>query len=186
VKLAPSGKVLDCPTDEPKREALITSVPSMAASSLHARRSEVMRGILHPRHQKQLDGSALLTRNVIILLLALCATTAGSWDRQMSSGGDIGKVKTIDVIASRFRFEPATISVVQGDSVRLRLRSADRTHAFAIKAFRVKALIPKMGDEVTVDFVADRAGTFDFTCAEYCGIGHSGMKGRLVVLARGK
>jgi heme/copper-type cytochrome/quinol oxidase subunit 2 len=104
----------------------------------------------------------------------------------MTRGGDVENVKTIDVVASRFQFEPATISVVQGDYVRLRLRSADRTHAFAIKAFRVKALIPKMGGEVTVDFVADRAGTFDFTCAEYCGTGHSGMKGRLVVLARGK
>jgi cytochrome c oxidase subunit 2 len=127
-----------------------------------------------------------LTRNVIILLLALCATMAGAWGRQMTSGGDVGKVKTVDVGASRFQFEPATISVVQGDSVRLRLRSADRTHAFAIKAFRVKALIPKMGEEVTVDFVADRAGTFDFTCAEYCGTGHRAMKGRLVVLAKGQ
>ena len=127
-----------------------------------------------------------MTRNVIILLLAFCATTAGAWGRQMTSGGAGGKVKTIDVVASRFRFEPATISVVQGDSVRLRLRSADRTHAFAIKAFRINALIPKMGEEVTVDFVADRVGTFDFTCAEYCGTGHRGMKGRLVVLARGK
>jgi cytochrome c oxidase subunit 2 len=127
-----------------------------------------------------------LTRNVFIFLLAFCATTAGAWGRQMTGGGDVGNVKTFDVVASRFRFEPATISVVQGDSVRLRLRSADRAHAFAIKAFRVKALIPKMGEEVTVDFVAQRAGTFDFTCAEYCGTGHSGMKGKLVVLARGK
>jgi cytochrome c oxidase subunit 2 len=125
-----------------------------------------------------------VTRNVITLLLALCATTAGAWGRHLT-GADVGKVKTIEVIASRFQFEPAAISVVRGDNVRLRLRSADRSHAFAIKAFRVKALIPKMG-EVTVDFVADRAGTFDFTCAEYCGTGHSAMKGKLVVLERGK
>jgi cytochrome c oxidase subunit II len=103
-----------------------------------------------------------------------------------NQANDAGNVKTIDVIASRFQFEPATISVVEGEAVRLRLRSADRPHAFAIKAFRVKALIPKMGEEVTVDFVADRAGTFDFTCAEYCGTGHGRMKGRLIVLARGK
>ncbi|HSL22806.1 MAG TPA: cupredoxin domain-containing protein [Vicinamibacterales bacterium] len=120
---------------------------------------------------------------MIILVLALCATAAGARARQVTSGGD---VKTIDVTASRFQFEPATISVAQGDTVRLRLRSADRSHAFAIKAFRVKALIPKGGETVTVEFVADQAGTFAFTCAEYCGTGHSGMKGRLVVLAKGK
>jgi cytochrome c oxidase subunit 2 len=127
-----------------------------------------------------------LKGNVIILLLALCATAAGAWARQVKGGGDVEDVKTIDVIASRFQFEPATITVAQGDSVRLRLHSADRTHGFAIKAFRVKALIPKVGEAVTMEFVADQAGTFDFTCSEYCGTGHAAMKGRLVVLARGK
>ena len=125
-----------------------------------------------------------MKRNVIILLLALCASAAGAWARQVK--GDVEDVKTIDVIASRFQFEPATITVAQGDSVRLRLHSADSTHGFAIKAFLVKALIPKVGEAVIVEFVADQAGTFDFTCAEYCGTGHSAMKGRLVVLATGK
>ena len=121
---------------------------------------------------------------MIILVLALCATAAGAWARQVKGAGE--EVKTIDVIASRLQFEPATITVTQGDSVRLRLHSADRTHGFAIKAYQVKALIPKAGEAVTVEFVADQAGTFDFTCSEYCGIGHAAMKGRLVVLARGK
>lgn len=119
-----------------------------------------------------------MTRNLIILVLVLCATAAGASTRRLK-GGD--EVKTFDIIASRFQFEPATISVTQGDSIRLRLRSADRAHAFAIKAFRVKALIPKGGEAVTVEFVADQAGTFAFTCADYCGSGHSGMKGSLVV-----
>jgi cytochrome c oxidase subunit 2 len=101
-------------------------------------------------------------------------------------GGVVEEVKTIDVVASQYEFEPATISVAQGERVRLRLRSADRTHGFAIKAFRVKALIPKAGEAVTVEFVADQTGTFEFTCAEYCGTGHARMKGRLIVLAREK
>jgi len=125
-------------------------------------------------------------RNAIVVLLAMCATAAGAWARQVKGGGVVEEIKTIDVLASQFQFEPATISVTQGDRVRLRLRSADRTHSIAIKAFRVKALIPKVGEAVTVEFVADQTGTFDFTCAEYCGTGHAGMKGRLVVLARGQ
>ncbi len=127
-----------------------------------------------------------MKRNLIILLLALCTSAAGARARQLKAGGDVEDVKTIDITASRFQFEPATISVGQGDTVRLRLHSADRSHAFAIKAFRVKALIPKGGETVTVEFVADQAGTFAFTCSEYCGTGHSGMKGTLVVLAKGK
>jgi len=126
-----------------------------------------------------------LKRNACIFLLAICATAAGAWGRQVKGGGVVEEVKTIDVVASQFQFEPATISVAQGDRVRLRLRSADRTHGFAIKGFRVKALIPKAGEAVT-EFVADQAGTFDITCSEYCGTGHTAMKARLVVLARGK
>ena len=126
-----------------------------------------------------------MKRNACIFLLAICATAAGAWGRQVKGGGVVEEVKTIYVVASQFQFEPATISVAQGDRVRLRLRSADRTHGFAIKGFRVKALIPKAGEAVT-EFVADQAGTFDITCSEYCGTGHTAMKARLVVLARGK
>jgi cytochrome c oxidase subunit 2 len=122
-----------------------------------------------------------LKRHAIILLL-IGASAAAVWARQVRGSGDI---KTIDVTASRFQFEPATISVSQGDNVRLRLHSADRSHAFAIKAFRVKALIPNGGETITVEFIADRAGTFAFTCSEYCGTGHSRMKGKLLVVPSG-
>jgi cytochrome c oxidase subunit II len=124
--------------------------------------------------------AAQVKRNVIMLLVALCATAAGASARRVMV--DVEDVKDIDITASRFQFDPATITVAQGDRVRLHLHSIDRAHAFAIKAFRVKALIPRAGEAVTVEFVADRAGSFDFTCAEYCGAGHSGMKGRLTVL----
>lgn len=125
-----------------------------------------------------------MMRNVIVLLLAVSATTAGVWVRQVKD--PVEEVKTIDVIASQFKFEPATISVVEGDRVRLRLRSADRAHGIGIKAFRVNARIPRGADVVTVEFVAERAGTFDINCSEYCGTGHRGMKGTLNVLQRAR
>jgi cytochrome c oxidase subunit 2 len=133
-----------------------------------------------------LDLKEAFLKRYVMILLALCAAAAGGWARQVKGGGAVEDLKTIDVTASRFQFEPATITVAEGDRVRLRLQSADRTHGFAIKAFHVKAPIPKAGEAVTVEFVADQAGSFDITCSEYCGTGHAGMKGRLVVLARGK
>lgn len=126
-----------------------------------------------------------LKRSLIVLLFAIGTTAAGAWPPPVGGDGTVEDVKTINVIASQFKFEPASITVAQGDSVRLRLHSIDRTHGIAIKAFRVKALLPKT-ETVTVEFVADHPGTFDFTCSEYCGTGHAAMKGRLVVLAREK
>ena len=128
--------------------------------------------------------TAEMTRKLIVLVLTVSATAAGAWARHVKDNSARGE--TIDVIASQFEFEPATISVGEGDTVRLRLRSTDRTHGIGIKAFRVKALIPKIGEPVTVEFVADRAGTFDITCSEYCGTGHRAMKGKLIVLASQK
>ncbi len=53
--------------------------------------------------------------------------------------GGVQAAKVVHVIASRFRFEPATIEVDEGDRVRLTLTSADVTHGLAIKALKVKA-----------------------------------------------
>ena len=116
-----------------------------------------------------------------MLALTVSTIAAAVWARPVTGGAD--DVNTIDVVASQFKFEPSTIAVAEGDRVRLRLRSLDRPHGIGIKAFRVKALIPKTG-EVTVEFVADRVGTFEISCSEYCGTGHGAMKGRLIVLAK--
>ena len=124
-------------------------------------------------------GEARLLRTIVVVFLG--ATAAAVLASHVSD-----EIRTIEVIASRYKFEPSIISVSEGERIRLRLRSADRDHRFAIKPFRVEALIPKTGEPVTVDFVADRTGTFEFTCAEYCGTGHSGMKGRLLVRAKDK
>ncbi len=70
--------------------------------------------------------------------------------------------------------------------MKLRLRSADTTHGLAIDDYGVKVLIPKGGQEVSVEFMAHRPGTFRMTCSEYCGSGHRRMQGRFVVAEVGK
>jgi cytochrome c oxidase subunit 2 len=94
-------------------------------------------------------------------------------------------VRNFDVTASRFKFDPAVLEVVEGDEVQLTARSADTTHGFEIKELGVKLKIPKGGSDVTVTFVASRAGSFDIACSEYCGPGHKTMKARLVVAPKG-
>lgn len=94
------------------------------------------------------------------------------------------EVRTIEVIARKFAFEPAQIEVNEGERVRLVVHSADGVHGVGIKRFGVSKLVPRGGAPVTIEFVASAAGTFPILCSEYCGEGHEDMKGALVVRAR--
>jgi len=92
--------------------------------------------------------------------------------------------RVIEVVASRFAFEPARIEVTEGEHIRLVVTSADGVHGVAIKKFRVEKTVPRGGTPVTIDFMASAAGEFPLLCSEYCGKGHEDMKGMLVVAAR--
>jgi cytochrome c oxidase subunit 2 len=97
--------------------------------------------------------------------------------------------KVFEVVARRFAFEPAIIDVVEGDRVRLVVRSADGPHGIEIKAFKVKKAVPRAkpsDSPVIIEFVASAAGEFPILCSEYCGNGHKEMTGTLVVRAQPK
>ena len=103
---------------------------------------------------------------------------------QPGLAGQGGGERTVEITASRYKYEPAQIEVAQGDQVRLVLHSADTTHGFAISALKVKVEIPKGGSSVSLSFLASRVGRFPIECSEYCGTGHQRMRGELVVTAR--
>ena len=92
--------------------------------------------------------------------------------------------RVIEVLAKRFEFEPARIDVTEGETVRLVVRSADGMHGVGIKKFKVAEEVPRGGEAVTIEFTANAVGEFDIMCSEFCGKGHGGMKGKLVVRAR--
>ena len=84
------------------------------------------------------------------------------------------------VTAQKFDFSPQTIKVKRGDRVKLTVTAVDAQHGFKLEAFHVEQKLPK-GQAVTVEFNADQAGSFPFQCAHFCGMGHSKMKGKLIV-----
>lgn len=61
-----------------------------------------------------------------------------------------------------------------GKPVVVDLVSGDILHGFFIPAFRVKRdVVPGMKNHAW--FVAEKAGSYDLFCSQYCGIGHSAM-----------
>jgi len=68
-----------------------------------------------------------------------------------------------------------------GQSTRLTMTSEDVIHSFFVPAFRVKAdVLP--GRYTSVWFKAEKTGTFQLFCAEYCGAEHSLMTGTITVM----
>jgi cytochrome c oxidase subunit 2 len=95
-------------------------------------------------------------------------------------------VHEIQVVASRFAFEPAVIQVVAGESVRLVVRSKEGVHGFAIAKLKIDLHIPDNGEPVTADFTAPAAGEYEIACSEFCGRGHGQMKASLVSISATK
>jgi cytochrome c oxidase subunit II len=73
------------------------------------------------------------------------------------------------------------IRVPVGQPVELVMTSRDVIHSFYVPAFRVKQdVVP--GRSTTLWFTAVQPGAYDILCAEYCGAGHSKMRGRVIAL----
>ena len=121
---------------------------------------------------------------VLLTILALvCACTSSKPQNQTTGAVPIvatGVVKEFSVTATNFAFEPGTIEVNLGDTVRLHLLSKEGTHGLAIPAFNITQRM-ELGQPVDVEFVADQAGTFPFVCSVPCGSGHRQMRGSLIV-----
>ena len=88
--------------------------------------------------------------------------------------------KEFIITAKQWSFSPSIIKVTKGDTVVLKLKTADVMHSYSIPEFGINAEI-KPGETTTVEFKADKTGTFVSSCAIYCGVGHVGMKGTLIV-----
>jgi cytochrome c oxidase subunit 2 len=77
--------------------------------------------------------------------------------------------------------EGTDMYVPQGRKVKLRMSSQDVIHSFFIPEFRVKEdVVP--GFFTYIWFNADKAGTYNIFCTEYCGEDHSAMLGKVHVL----
>jgi heme/copper-type cytochrome/quinol oxidase subunit 2 len=71
--------------------------------------------------------------------------------------------KTISITARASGFEPARIEVRQNDLVHVTFAAEDGAHAFTIDGYRIaKRATP--GHPSSVEFRADRLGTFPFYC----------------------
>jgi cytochrome c oxidase subunit 2 len=73
------------------------------------------------------------------------------------------------------------LRVPVGQPVVLLATSRDMIHSFYVPSFRLKQdVVP--GRITDLWFTAERPGTYEILCAEYCGAGHSRMRGRVIAM----
>ncbi len=96
---------------------------------------------------------------------------------------------TVEVTAQmwlwQFKYETGKVTdslyVPVNKAVKLILTSNDVNHSFFIPAFRVKKdVFP--GTQRTTWFIANNVGKYDIACAEYCGLNHSYMYSKIIVM----
>ena len=90
------------------------------------------------------------------------------------------EVKEFRIEARQFNFYPGTIEVNKGDKVRLIVTSMDVPHGIKIAEYGINERLD-VGKPATIEFIADKEGTFTAFCSVFCGSGHSNMKGKLIV-----
>ena len=105
--------------------------------------------------------------------------------------------QVIEVTAKKYEYTPSPIHVKLGAKVQLKITSLDKTHGFKINLYpdgsdtkgdpglifssKEDCFKIEKGTPTVVQFEARTPGTYSFHCCNRCGIGHSGMKGQLIV-----
>ncbi len=136
----------------------------------------------HPWFSRVLRRGILYGLVVGSLVLAACGgygsspppTTAPSGGAQPETkAGEVG------VTARYGSFNPSAITVKGGESVSIKLTSADTSHTFTIPELSINVQVGA-GQTVSREIKVDKAGTYTFYCAI---IGHraAGMEGTLKV-----
>jgi len=86
----------------------------------------------------------------------------------------------LEIVASTGGFRPAIVNVRKGETVHLRLKTADREHCFALDAFRIEKRVTP-GKTTSLDLTPDKVGTFPYYCCLETGTAAEVERGRLVV-----
>jgi cytochrome c oxidase subunit 2 len=88
--------------------------------------------------------------------------------------------KVIRIVAKKFEYTPAEITLRKGEPVVLELTTEDVAMGFYAPALKVDVeIVP--GKVNRVQLLPEKAGSFDFSCNVFCGDGHEDMGGKIHV-----
>jgi cytochrome c oxidase subunit 2 len=119
----------------------------------------------------------------IAAAFAISMAAAAAAPAQETTPAPSGEVRKINVTAKKYEFTPSRIELKVGETVEITFTAEDTTHGFTCKELGVDKVVFEKGKSETVKITPEKAGTYEFKCAKFCGFGHSKMKGQIVVTA---
>ncbi len=88
--------------------------------------------------------------------------------------------ESVEMKAERYEFIPDTVRVKVGTLVQIRITSIEGTHGFELGAFGIDERLDE-NQTKTIEFYASQKGEYGFRCSHFCGLGHLGMTGKIIV-----
>jgi plastocyanin len=142
----------------------------------------MMQGKKNSNMESQQSGNN--TTNTATLEKQKPITIEGTPAQKPSTNGTAEKpkaaVKEFTFNASNYKYDLKEIKVNKGDTVKIILKNNEGMHDWKVDEFDAATEVIQTGETDTVEFVADKTGSFEF----YCSVGQhraNGMKGMLIV-----
>ncbi len=101
----------------------------------------------------------------------------------VASGADQAKQpeQVIKITAKKFEYNPNVIKIKTGVPVVFEFTSLDRVHGFTVPDLGNIRLTIEPGKVNRITILAPKTGTYEFHCDLFCGEGHEGMTGKIIV-----
>jgi len=132
--------------------------------------------MMHCRKSK----AHLLAATILVAVVSGCSSSA----KFVAVPHDLDRAtvprQSISMTAMRFRFEPEVIHVKAGTLLTLKIKSVQGTHGFHLSDFDIDDTLEE-NEEKTVELYLSTPGEYSFRCSHFCGLGHLGMTGKIVV-----
>lgn len=93
---------------------------------------------------------------------------------------DMIATREFTIEGSSFKYSVTEMRVKLGETIRVTFKNIEGKHDWKIDEFNVATKIIDAGEEDTIEFIADKTGTFEY----YCSVGQHrelGMVGTLIV-----
>ena len=128
------------------------------------------------------DGSSRASRAAGLALLFLSSSLVAALALLARPDTAVAQEpRKITVVAKKYEFQPNHIELKVGEPVQITFESEDTKHGFACKELTEEKVVFSKDSPAQIKLTPEKAGTFKFKCAKFCGLGHGKMKGEIVV-----